>query len=55
MEANFATEISDVLGCQEITGEECTILCYTDGYKKDEQVGAGVYITDNVTSPREEL
>jgi hypothetical protein len=36
MDANFATEIPDALGYQEITGEEGTILCYKDGSKKDE-------------------
>jgi hypothetical protein len=49
MTANFATEIPDTLGFQKITGGEGTLLWYTDGSKNNIQVGAGVYITDNVT------
>ena len=54
MEVNFTTEIPEITGYQEITGGEDTIRCYTDGSKKNEQVGAGVYIADKQTPPIEE-
>jgi hypothetical protein len=56
MDANFATEIPDALSYRKITGEEGIILwiCYTDSFKKDEQLGAGVFQRDNVTPPKEE-
>ena len=54
MDLEFATEIPEALNFQEISGGYNTISCYTDGSKKNDQVGAAVHITEGENLIKEE-
>ena len=44
MGLEFATEIPEALNFQEISGGNNTISYYTDGSKKNDQLGAAAHI-----------
>jgi ribonuclease HI len=53
VDTNFRTEIPVFEDYQEVS-EEDTIQCYTDGSMMNSQVGAGIFVVDKQTPPREE-